>query len=164
MGSAVFFTIPRYGTFDKTNILPRELFGVNGSLLLDEKPLRGKKKKKNNHLVVTNRRCCLLLWVYNDWLAWGLEKWTPGAFYCFHISQGKRNLFPTAVASSTPFRLEQRWGGDGEGKQMEQRGKKRTLIILVLSQIQETCEGPAHQKERFPLTLLHIGQPSECTA
>lgn len=84
---------------------------------------------------------------------------------CFCISQGMRSLFPTAAASSAPFWLEpRRWGGVGVEKQMEKTVRKRTLLILVLKQIQETCEGPAHQEERFPPTLLHTGQLSECRA
>lgn len=55
-------------------------------------------------------------------------------------------------------------GGVGVEKQMEKTVRKRTLLILVLKQIQETCEGPAHQEERFPPTLLHTGQLSECRA
>lgn len=47
---------------------------------------------------------------------------------------------------------------------MEKTDKKITLLILVLKQIWQTCEGLAHQEERFPPTLLHTGQLSERTA
>jgi len=82
----------------------------------------------------------------------------------FHISQGKRSLCLTAAASSAPFWLEPKGKKETQKiKQMEKTDKKRTLLILVLKQKQETCEGPAHQEERFPPTLLHIGQLRERT-
>lgn len=120
------------------------------------KSQRGKKKrnKKEHHLVLTNRRCCALLRLYNACLLWGLEKWTPGAFYCFHISQGRRSLFPTAAASCAPFRLELRKGRKENGADIQEI----ILIIVVLPQTQGAWEGAAHREGRFPPTQGSSGR------
>lgn len=118
------------------------------------------RKKKKYHLVLKNRRCCLLFRLDKAWLVQKVEKMNTRSVFIFH--REREVYFPQQQHPLLHFGWSQ--GRVGGGEQMEKTDKKRTLLFLVLKQIQETCEGPAHQEERFPPTLLHTGQLSEHTA